>query len=312
MQRKDILIGIIVVSLWGLSFIAIKLGLRDMPPMLLAAVRFLVAVFPVILFVPRPPIAWRWLIMLGLFLNVGQFIFLHLGIKLGMPAGLSSLVHQSQVFFTMVFAAVWLGERWQRHNIIGMVLAVCGIMVIGLQQGAAATAAGFWITLIGSASWGMGNVIMRRATFGVPPFSMLALVVWAGAVAILPLALLSLLFEGFGAWQAAYRSINPVSFGSVVYLSYFAILGGYGLWGVLLSRYPASVVSPFSLLIPVVGMGSCAWLLGESLNVIQGLGALLVMGGLTIHVLGKKLFGNLIRRKADQESGCPSGEKTGP
>ena len=79
MQRKDILIGIIVVSLWGLSFIAIKLGLRDMPPMLLAAVRFLFAVFPVILFVPRPPIAWRWLIMLGLFLNVGQFVFLHLG-----------------------------------------------------------------------------------------------------------------------------------------------------------------------------------------------------------------------------------------
>ena len=290
MQRKDILIALVVVSMWGLSFIAIKLGLRDMPPMLLAAVRFFFAIFPIIFFLPRPPIAWRWLLALGFFLNVGQFTFLHLGIKLGMPAGLSSLVHQSQAFFTMIVAAAWLGEHWQRHNVIGMIMAVCGIVVIGFYQGATMTAVGFWVTLIGSASWGVGNVVMRRATIGVPPFSMFALVVWAGAVAILPLALLSLIFEGFDSWVAAWNNINIVGIGSVVYLSYFAIIGGYGLWGVLIARYPASIVSPFSLLIPIVGMASSCLVLDESLSLTQGLGSALVMAGLTVHVLGKRWF----------------------
>ena len=207
-----------------------------------------------------------------------------------MPAGISSLVHQSQAFFTLIIATIWLGEHWQRNNIVGMALATCGIVIIGFQQGTNITAVGFWVTLVGSACWGVGNVIMRRATFGVPPFSMLALVVWAGAVAVLPLALLSLLFEGFDSWVVACRNLSLVSVGSVIYLSYFAILGGYGLWGKLLSSYPASIVSPFSLLIPVVGLGSSALMLGESLSMIQGLGVVLVMAGLMVHVLGERWF----------------------
>lgn len=286
MQRRDLLIGLIVVTVWGLNFIAIKLGLRDVPPLMLGAMRFLLACFPIIFFLPRPPIPWKWLIALGLSLNVGQFSFLFMGMKVGMPAGLASLVLQSQAFFTLLVAVTWFDEHWQWNQLVGLSIAACGMIIIGLQQGGEMTVAGFGLTLAGAACWGVGNVIMRRATLGVPAFSMLSLVVWAGAVAILPLMLLSWLVEGYDAWVVAFNTPSWSGFGSLAYIAFFATLIGFGLWGKLLSRYPAAVVSPLSLLVPIVGMSSSALLLGESISFWQGLGALLVMSGLTVHVLG--------------------------
>lgn len=288
MNRRDIGLGLIIVIIWGLNFIAIDMGLGNTPPLMLAAVRFVVVCFPAIFFLPKPPIPWKWLIALGLTMNVGQFAFLFMGVKLGMPAGLASLVHQSQAFFTLIIAALFIGEKWHWNHITGLIIAACGMIVIAAQQGSSMTAIGFWLNLAGAASWGAGNVIMRRATQGVPPYSMLALIVWAGMVAIVPLALLSLIIEGPAAWQIAISSVNWVTIASIAYLGYGASLVGYGLWGKLLSRYPAAVVSPFALLVPVVGMSSAALLLGEAFTLQQLIGGLLLMSGLVVNVFGGK------------------------
>lgn len=288
MQRRDLLIGLVVVTVWGLNFIAIKLGLRDMPPLLLGALRFILACFPIIFFLPRPPIPWRSLVALGLSLNVGQFSLLFIGMKVGMPAGLASLVLQSQAFFTLLIAVACLGERCRWNHLAGLVIAACGMTIIGVQQGGEMTVAGFSLTLAAAASWSVGNIIMRQITVSAPPFSMLSLVVWAGAVAILPLTVLSWLLEGYDAWLAAYRNLNWTSVSSLVYIAFFATLAGFGLWGKLLSRYPAAVVSPLSLLVPIVGLSSSVLLLGESISLLQGLGAILVMSGLAVNVLGGK------------------------
>jgi len=289
LSKRDIGIGLIIAVLWGLNFTAIKLGLADMPPLLLATIRLIIVCIPAIFFLPKPPVGWRQLIALGLTMNVGQFAFLFVGIKLGMPAGLSSLVHQSQAFFTLVFAALILGERWKWNNILGLIIAAGGMVVVGSQQSGSMTAAGFWLTLCASSSWGMGNVIIRRASKDTPPFSMLSLVVWASAVAILPLGLLSLLFEGPAVWKTAWESLNWVTLGSIVYLAYFASLCGYGLWGRLLSHYPAAIVAPFSLLVPIIGMSSAVLLLKETFSLWQIIGAILVMLGLAVNIFGGKL-----------------------
>ena len=289
MQKRDLLLGLVVVIVWGLNFIAIKLGLQDVPPLLLGALRFVLATIPAVFFLPKPPVAWTWLIALSLSLNVGQFSFLFIGIKLGMPAGLASLVLQAQAFFTLFAAVAYLGEHMSWHNLAGLGLAACGMAVIGSQQADNLTLAGFWCTLLAAASWGIGNIIMRRATFGVPSFSMLSLVVWAGVMAILPLTLLSLLLEGFDAWLAVWESPSWISAGSLVYLSFCATLLGYALWGKLLSRYPAATVSPLALLVPLVGLSSSAVFLDETLTLWQIIGALLVMTGLATHVLGGRI-----------------------
>jgi len=289
LSKRDIGIGLIVATLWGLNFIAIKLGLDDMPPLLLVTIRLIIVCIPAIFFLPRPPVSWRQLIALGLTMNVGQFAFLFVGIKLGMPAGLSSLVHQSQTFFTLVFAALILGERWEWNNIAGLIIAAGGMVVVGSQQGGSMTAAGFWLTLCASSSWGIGNVIIRRASKDTPPFSMLSLVVWASAVAILPLGLLSLHFEGPAVWKTAWESLNWVTLVSIIYLAYFASLCGYGLWGRLLSRYPAAAVAPFSLLVPITGMSSAVLFLNETFSLWQIIGAILVMLGLAVNIFGGRL-----------------------
>jgi len=118
---------------------------------------------------------------------------------------------------------------------------------------------------------------------------MLSLVVWASAVAILPLGLLSLLFEGPAVWKTAWESLNWVTLGSIVYLAYFASLCGYGLWGRLLSHYPAAIVAPFSLLVPIIGMSSAVLLLKETFSLWQIIGAILVMLGLAVNIFGGKL-----------------------
>lgn len=286
MKRQDILIGLLVIIAWGLNFIAIKVGLQEVPPLLLVALRFVFTCFPAIFFLPKPPVSWPWLIALGLSINVGQFSCLFLGMKLGMPAGLASLVLQSQAFFTLLVAVVWCKEAWRVNHLLGLALSASGMAIIGLQQGGTMTLIGFALTLGAAACWGVGNVIMRQATLGVPPFSMLSLVVWAGVISIIPLALLSWFIEGSDSWVKAFHSSNWTTFASIAYLAIFATHIGYGLWGRLLSRYPAATVSPLALMVPIVGMSSSAIVLGESLTLYQLLGALLVMSGLAIHVLG--------------------------
>lgn len=292
MEKRDVGLGLTVVILWGLNYMAIKFGVDNIQPLVLLTIRFMVVAIPAIFILPKPPVAWKWLISLGLTLYFGQFIFLFMGVKYGMPAGLSSLVHQAQVFFTLGIAAFVLNERWKRHHIIGLLISSIGIVIVGLQHGGNMTALGFWLTLAAAASWGTGNVIMRYSIKDAPTFPMLSLVVWASAVAILPLGALSLFIEGTSAWKAALGSINWVAIGAIIYLSYFASLIGYGLWGKLISRYPASTVSPFSLLLPVIAMSSSALFLGERFSFWQIVGALLVLAGLTVNVLDLGSFKN--------------------
>lgn len=286
MLRKDMLKALMVVVIWGLNFIAIKKGLEEFSPLLLGVLRFLAASVPAVFILPRPPVSWKWLLLLGLSINVGQFAFLFWGMKAGMPAGLASLLLQAQAFFTLFFAVAWFGEHWQWNHLVGLALAAGGMAAIGLQQGGTMTTVGFVLTMAAAASWGFGNVVMRRTTLGIPPFSMLALVVWAGAVAILPLAVLSWLIEGPVQWAASFQHVSVSGIGAVAYLSYIATLGGYGLWAKLLSRYSAASVAPWALLVPLVGMSSAALILGERLSFWQSLGALAVMAGLLIHVFG--------------------------
>lgn len=302
MKKKDIVLGIIVVILWGLNYLAIKFGVDNIQPLVLLTIRFVVVSIPAIFIFPKPPIEWKWLILLGLTLYFGQFVFLFSGIKFGMPTGLSSLVHQAQIFFTMGIAAFALKEKWKRSQVIGLLIASAGIVVVGLQQGGTMTATGFWLTLAAAACWGTGNVIMRHATKDAPPFPMLSLVVWTSAVVIIPLGILSFLVEGIDAWKAALGSINLVSICAIIYLAYFASLLGYGLWGRLLSHYPAATVSPFSLLLPVIAMSSSALLLKETFTLWQIIGAALVMSGLAVNIFSSILINKSQINEAPKES----------
>lgn len=282
MSPKDLLLALVVVVAWGVNFVVIKVGLHGVPPMLLGALRFTLAAVPAVFFVKRPNLSWRWLFAYGATISFGQFAFLFSAMYVGMPAGLASLVLQAQAFFTLMFAALFLHERFRLPSIAGLLIAAAGLAVIGLQGGHEMTVAGFALTLCAACMWALGNIVTKK----VGNVDLVGLVVWGSLIPPLPFFAASYVFEGPQRIVAALSGISAVSIFAVVYLAFIATLLGYGLWSRLLSRYPASQVAPFSLLVPIVGLAS-AWLfLDEQLNAVEIAGALLVMAGLAVNVFG--------------------------
>ncbi|TDF62012.1 EamA family transporter [Cupriavidus sp. L7L] len=297
MQARDRLLALAIVCVWGVNFVVIKVGLAGVPPMLLGALRFLLVVFPAIFFVPRPRVPSRLLLAYGVTISLGQFAFLFYAMAVGMPAGLASLVLQSQAFFTLAIAALWLGEPVRWHNIAGMAVAAAGLALIG--SGAAASAggmsvAGFVLTLCAAFCWASGNIVSKK----IGPVDLLGLVIWGALVPIVPFALLSLWVEGPARIVASVTHVSAMGVFAVAYLAFAATVFGYTMWGRLLTRYPASQVAPLTLLVPVVGLLSAHVLLGEDLSPAQWAGAAVVMAGLLLNVFGQRLWAGrvLLRR----------------
>lgn len=282
MSPKDLLLALVVVVAWGVNFVVIKVGLHGVPPMLLGALRFLLAAFPAVFFVRRPKLPLRLLFAYGATISFGQFAFLFSAMYVGMPAGLASLVLQAQAFFTLIFAAMFLHERFRAQNVVGLLIAAAGLAVIGLQGGHSMTLAGFLLTLCAAVSWALGNIVTKK----VGKVDLVALVVWGSLIPPVPFLLLSYWLEGPQRIVTALSGIGAMSVFAVVYLAFVATLLGYILWSRLLSRYPASQVAPFSLLVPIVGLASASLLLGEQLSAAQVGGAVLVMAGLVVNVFG--------------------------
>ncbi|AOZ03547.1 O-acetylserine/cysteine exporter [Cupriavidus sp. USMAHM13] len=292
MQAKDRLLALAIVLVWGINFVVIKVGLAGMPPMLLGTLRFLLVAFPAVLFVPRPRLPLRLLLAYGATISLGQFAFLFYAMAVGMPAGLASLVLQAQAFFTLAIAAAWLGEPLRWFNLAGMAVAAAGLALIGTGAATASggahgamSVAGFVLTLCAAACWATGNIVSKR----IGPVDLVGLVVWGALVPIVPFALLSLAFEGPARIAASLSQVSGAAVFAVCYLAFVATLFGYSMWGRLLTRYAASKVAPLTLLVPVVGLVSAHWLLGEDLAPAQWAGAAVVMAGLLVNVSGARL-----------------------
>lgn len=242
---------------------------------------------------------WRDIAGYGFAIGVCQFGLLFLGMKLGMPAGLSSLVIQVQVFFTIGLGVAVLGDRLQRQHALGAAIATAGVVLLAAQRladGTSATFAGFTLVVAAAFAWGVGNVVAKRAA-GAHAADMFALVVWSSLVPPLPLALLSYAFEGGPAVWHSVAAAGALTWACVLFLAWGATLFGFASWAGLMHRYPTALISPFALLIPVSGIASGAIVLGESLSALQAAGALLVFAGLAVNVYGHRLRARLAMRR---------------
>ncbi|WP_215848075.1 EamA family transporter [Candidatus Pantoea bituminis] len=290
MSVKDMLLALCVVVAWGVNFVVIKLGLQGMPPFLLAGLRFALVAFPAIFFVRRPAIPLRWLVVYGITISFGQFAFLFLAIKLGMPAGLASLVLQAQAFFTILLGALLLAEKLRWNHIAGIIIATLGMFMLATagmkgQATAGITLTTMMLTLAAALSWGLGNItnkiIMRNRKVPI-----MSLVIWSALVPIGPFFVCAFLFEGKEAIVFSLLHITLQTVLALIYLAFVATIVGYAIWGNLLSRYETWRVAPLSLLVPVVGILSAALFLNETLSAQQMLGASVIIVGLLVNVFG--------------------------
>ncbi|MFD0026057.1 EamA family transporter [Streptomyces sp. NPDC058382] len=278
MRPLHIALAALVAAVWGVNFVVIELGLAHFPPLLFSALRFLVAALPAVFFVGRPTVGWKWIVGVGLALGVAKFGLLFIGMDRGMGAGLSSLVLQVQAVFTALFAALVLGERPGRTRVLGMAVALAGIGVAAVDEGASGPVLAFVLVVVAAACWGVSNVLTRRAA---PPDA-LNFMVWVSTVPVLPLLGLSLLFEGWHRDTEALAALDWSGAGIIVYVAWITTVFGFGAWGFLLRQYPASSVAPFTLLVPVFGMSSAALLLDESVTPLRWCAAALLVGGVAL------------------------------
>lgn len=288
LSRGDLLGALVVVVIWGLNFVVMKFGLQGVSPMLLGALRFAAAALPFIWFVRRPQLPWRYIAGYGLAQGLGQFGFLFLGLHLGMTAGMASVVMQTQAFFTLLLAVPVLGERARLGQWLGLTVALVGLLAIVTAHGdgpGQMTLVGFVLTLSAAFMWAISNLVARLAS-RVADFEPFPFIVWSSLFPILPFVALALLSEGWHTTATQVQGMGLTAWLAVLFLGWMATLLAYSLWTRLLKRHPAGRVTPFSLLVPVVGLWAAWVFLQESPLPQQWLGAAAVLLGLLINQAG--------------------------
>lgn len=288
MQPRHLALALIVVFFWGVNFAIIALGLRQVSPLWLGVARFVLAAFPWVFLIRRPNVPIRLIALYSLFIFALQFGFLFTGMKLGMSAGLSSLILQLQVFFTIGLSVAFLSERPSAWQIAGALLAFGGIAVVAAHVGGDVSVPGLVLLVLAAAAWGAGNIVSRVISTRYGAIDMLGLVCWGSLFAIPPLLVFAVVLEPQGLMNS-FSALNWVSAGSIAYIVYISTLFGFAVWSRLLSLYPVATVAPFTLLVPVFGFLGSAVLLGEPIQDWKLAAGALVIAGLGVNLFGARL-----------------------
>ena len=286
MRPLHVFLGIFTAAIWGFNFVVLKVALVDIPPLLLTALRFSFACLPVLFLAKPVGMTFKHMIAVGLTAFLGQYIFLFVAMKLGMPAGLSSVTLQLQVFITILLSIILLGERPKRQQVLGGVVALLGLGTIAstVGQGTSIPAIAMLFIVLAAATWATGNFIIKLAGPGAG-FGTLSGVAWVSLVPILPAFALSFVFEGPEQWLHSWHVVRPISIAALAFTVVLSTWAGFAIWGKLLSTYTASVAAPFALLVPVFGGLSAYLILGETLTPLRMIGSLMIFAGLAIILL---------------------------
>lgn len=284
MPVSHLLLALAVVAVWGTNFVVIKLGLAELPPFLFATLRFALSAFPFLLFIRRPPVALHRLALFGVLLGAGQFGLLFYAMRADISPALASLVIQTQVFFTIGLSAAMHRERLAPLQYGALALAVAGMGVIAAHLEASVTALGLVLILLAALSWACANLVVRSAG----KVDMLGFMVWSSVFAVPPLLALSFAFDGVPAMRAGLAHAGFTAWAAVAWQAVGNTLFGYGAWGWLQTRHPASTITPTALLVPVFGFSASAFWLDESLPGWKLGAAALVIAGLVLNLIAAR------------------------
>jgi O-acetylserine/cysteine efflux transporter len=294
MRKKDLFLALLVVIIWGSTFTVIKLGLVGMPPMVLVGLRFTVAAFPAVFLIKKPEIAWKYIVAYGLTAGLGQFAFDIYSLYLGMPAGLASVIMQSNVFLTFIFAFIILRDKIDGKEILGLIIATIGIILlslnVGLDEIVTVPLFSLFLQLIAAGFWAMSSIVVKKAARAAKrenkKLDVFGLVVWSSLIPIIPFFIFGMLLDSP---EVVYRSIIGLDlnyFLIIIYLSYAATLFGFSIWGRLLRSYDAGKVALLSLLVPVSGLFVGRVVMNEVLSPVQVIGVVTVILGVFIAYYG--------------------------
>ncbi len=282
MPLTHVLLALLVAVIWGLNWVVIKIGLDEIPPLLLASARFFLTSMSGIFFIKKPAAPFKRVAVYGLVMFALQFGLLFMGMYAGVTPGLASVLVQLQVFITILLGVIFFQEKVHIWQVIGALVAFSGIGIVAMHLGGGLTLTGFLLVIGAAVAWGVGNFLSKK----LGKIDMVSLVVWGSLVAWPPLLLASIILEGPDQIVNSFHHLTWLSGGAVLYITYLSTLLGFGLWSWLLHHHPLGSVAPFTLLVPVLAILSSALILGEPLQLWKIASLVLVIAGLCINLLG--------------------------
>jgi len=281
---RDILIAISVPILLGFGFVVAKPAMQHFPPYLLMGLRFTIPALILVWWFPMPK---------GLFLDLFKVSFIGSTLQYGLTynglniidASSAVLLVQLEVPFGILIAFFLLKEIPRIKNLIGLVIAFIGVFILTGAPNLEGKYFGVLLTLSGAFTWSLGAVMAKPLSKKIGAFALMTwLCVFSGPLLIL----ISTIVNGNPIQYIL--SANFYSWITVIYLGFIMQPIAYGAWYYVLRRYPVNKIMPVLLLLPVTGLLTAIFLLGEepSKQVFLG-GAIIVFGvGLILFSKPKK------------------------
>ena len=190
--------------------------------------------------------------------------------------------------FTLGLAAYFFKEKLFKSQIFGALIAFCGVALIAKNLGAEITLSGF-LLVVGAASCSApGNALSKK----MGNVNMLGVVVWSSLFAWPLLLGFSIYYEGLDNILKGLQLLNWQSAGSALYVTYLSTLLGYFVWNDLIAKYSLSKIAPFTLLSPLIGTLTSAWILAEPLPLWKVCSGALIIVGLCLNIVGPKIEEN--------------------
>lgn len=275
MSFLDTLSALTVALIWGLNVAVIKLGVAEFPPIFMTGLRFLIVAILLIWWV-RPP--WKQMRLIGLLsvitggVHFGGVFF---GLK-GVDVSIAAILILLGVPFSVLFARILLKERFSLKKICGMAVAFAGMLILLGEPETTSSPLHLTVFIVAIIAWGAGNTLIKM----IGPVNIFALNAWLSLFASVQLFLVSMLLET--GQLAALQSSSLTAWGALGYVVLMASIVGYGLWYYLIGKYDVNKVVPFNLLVPVVGVLSGVFLMGDELTLVQGIGGIISLIGVAI------------------------------
>lgn len=290
------------VTLWGPSFAATKVALRDLPPLTIAFLRFLVASGVLFVLWRRSPQAahldgatHRRLFAGGLLGIAGYFILENLGVQ-RTTAGDAALLMAAIPVIALLAEALWLRQPVSLKRGAGIAVSFAGVfLLIGRARAAGGgnRLAGDLLVLAAAFLWAAYSLHGKSVTH-VPKLTVVTYEAIYGTLLLAPFAL---------AEATHWRPVSPVSALAVAYLGVGCSALTYLLYNQALKTLAASQVTAFLNLVPVTGAAAAVLLLGEHLRPAQLLGGAVILAGVAISTAGRASPGSGTR--SPRSAGAP-------
>ena len=278
-----------VTLLWGLNWPAMKISLSEIPPWSYRVVGVYTAGVTLLLLAlltgERVLLARRHLLplaLVALFSVTGWQMLSAYGLRL-VGGGRAAIIAYTMPIWAAMLSAAILGERLERRHLVGLGFGMLGMaLLLGPDIIAIGRAPlGSLLVLAAAFCWGAGTVGVKTFDWGI---GTKALTGWQLLVGGLPILLMRPFVEP---WPD-FASFSTPALLAMAYTVFVALVFCFTSYVWLVRRLPAAVAAISTLAIPVVGVASSAWMLGEPVGIREVLSLLLVLAALSLVLLPRR------------------------